>query len=154
MLFSRVIRFHSRQHWRSGGKGRQTFREDRKSGCCGCGTGGRIEGRHDRCEREYGDCEERTGPRPNARGDFAPRQNQNEHRQNDGRKEASCRKLHHERGERRQDCQHPLHHQLAFVRAKPSGLQFRRNSNQALNERNRGWDEFPTLFSGGYRPAF
>src|SRR5207247_2332686 len=49
---------------------------------------------------------------------FAPGQDQNEHRQNDGRKEASRRKLHHERGERRQDCQHPLHHQVAFVRAK------------------------------------
>jgi hypothetical protein len=36
--------------------------------------------------------------RLNARGDFAPAQNQNETRQNNGWKEARCRKLHHERG--------------------------------------------------------
>ena len=81
-------------------------------------TRGRIEERHDHCEREYGDCEKRTGPRLNARGDFAPGQNQNDHRQNDGRKEASCRKLHHERGERRQHGQYPLYNQVAFIRAK------------------------------------
>ena len=55
-----------------------------------------------------------------ARGDFAPGQNQNEHRQDDGRKEASSRKLHHERGERRQDCQHLLHHQIALVSEEAS----------------------------------
>jgi hypothetical protein len=57
-----------------------------------------------------GNCEKRTGPRLNARSDFAPGQNQNEHRQNNGRKEASFRKLLHERCERRKDCQHPRHH--------------------------------------------
>ena len=54
----------------------------------------------------------------NARGDLTPGENQNEPRQDDGWKEASGRKLHHERGERRQDCQYPLHHQVAFARAK------------------------------------
>jgi Endosomal/lysosomal potassium channel TMEM175 len=63
-----------------------------------------------------GECQERTGSRLNPRGGFAPGQNQNEPRQNNGWKEARCRKLRHERGKRRQDCQYPRHHQVAFVR--------------------------------------
>jgi hypothetical protein len=39
-----------------------------------------------------------------------------EPRQNNGWKEARGRKLRHERGKRRQDCQYPRHHQVAFVR--------------------------------------
>ena len=52
----------------------------------------------------------------NASGDFASGQNQNKPRQNNGWKEARCRKLRHERGQRRQDGQYPRHHQVAFVR--------------------------------------
>ena len=63
-----------------------------------------------------GECEERTGSRLNACGDFAPGQNQNGSRQNNGWKEARCRKLRHERGKRRQDCQYPRHHQVALAR--------------------------------------
>jgi hypothetical protein len=44
------------------------------------------------------------GSRLNACGDFAPGQNQNEPRQNNGWKEARYRKLRRERGQRRQDC--------------------------------------------------
>ena len=67
---------------------------------------------------QCGECEERTGSRLNARGDFAAGQNQNEPRQNNGWKEARCRKLRRERGKRRQDCQYPRHHQVAFAARK------------------------------------
>ncbi len=40
----------------------------------------------------------------------------NQPRQNNGWKEARCRKLRHERGKRRQDCQYPRRHQVAFIR--------------------------------------
>src|SRR5262249_47061072 len=91
--------------WWSGGKGRDALRKDRKSCCARCGTVGRLQRRHDHSERARGECEERTGSRLNARGDLASRQNQNKSRQNDGWKEAGCRKLRHERGERRQNRQ-------------------------------------------------
>ena len=57
-----------------------------------------------------------NGSRLSACGDFASGENQNEPRQNNGWKEARCRKLHHERGKRRQGCQYPGHHQVACAR--------------------------------------
>ena len=50
---------------------------------------GSIQRRHDHCQHECGQCEERTGSRLNACGDFTPGQNQNESRQNNGWKEDS-----------------------------------------------------------------
>jgi len=57
---------------------------------------------------------------------IASREDQNESRQNNGWKEARCRKLRHERGKRRKDCQYPRYHQVASARENRFALHLSR----------------------------
>ena len=119
------------------------------------------------CQRACGECEERTGSRLNARGDFASREDQNESRQNNGWKEARCRKLRYKRGKRRKDCQYPRYHQVASARENRFALHCREVIRAALQSPSFG--SALTLFPlccqtesmlykmatmSGYEPAF